>query len=450
MDVHIERFYDKDLAHASYAILSNDEVALIDPGRNPQSYYDFAEKNNAGIIGVVETHLHADFVSGHLEIHEEKGAVLYTSKWAHAKYPHTTFDQDDILAVGSIQLKALNTPGHSPDSISILLIDEHGNEQAVFTGDILFIGDVGRPDVREDGTDMNAQGEELARQMYSSTRHVLMTLGRNVKVYPAHGAGSLCGKNISSDLSSTIGRELVENRALQPMDEDVFVDFLLEGQPFIPKYFKHDVYLNRSGAASFMESLKAVPFLENATPQNGITIIDARTQQQFKAGHHSGAINIAAGGKFETWLGTIVAPKDSFYLVAENREVLEKLVEKTAKIGYEKNIKAALTTPAKADKKEAELDIDHFKSHKGDYQILDVRNDAELKEGKIFEQAISIPLPELAGRADEIDPDRPVVVHCASGYRSAIAASLLKNQLPDTQVYDLGEAVKDFNQDDMI
>lgn len=447
MNAHIERFYDEDLAHASYAVLSNGDVALIDPERNPRPYYDFAKKNNANIIAVVETHLHADFVSGHLEIHRTTGAELYTSKFAHAEYPHTTFDQDDVLAVGNIELKALNTPGHSPDSISILLIDEQDTKRAVFTGDTLFVGDVGRPDLREEEGDMDAQAKELARQMYSSTRDVLMKLGKDVEVYPAHGAGSLCGKNISNDLSSTIGRELGENPALQPMDEDAFVDFLLDDQPFIPKYFKHDVCLNRNGADSFDENLKAVPIVENETFQEGIAIIDARSQQRFKSGHHSGAINIAAGAKFETWLGTMVPPQESFYLVAENEETLTKLLEKTAKIGYEKSIKAALISPTNATNVEPELDIDDFKSHKKDYRILDVRNKAELEDGKIFEQAVSIPLPDLAERINEIEANKPIVVHCASGYRSAIASSLIKKKLPETKVYDLGAEVKNFKSD---
>lgn len=444
MNAHIERFYDEGLAQASYAVLSNNEVALIDPARNPQPYYDFAKKNNANIIAVVETHLHADFVSGHLEIHKTTGAELYTSKFAQAKYPHTTFDQDDVLAVGNIELKALNTPGHSLDSISILLIDGQDTKMAVFTGDTLFVGDVGRPDLREEEGDIDTQKEELARQMYSSTRNVLMKLGKDVEVYPAHGAGSLCGKNISSDLSSTIGRELEENPALQPMDEDAFVDLLLNDQPFIPKYFKHDISLNRNGADSFDESLHSVARVENETFQEGITIIDSRSQQQFKLGHHSGAINIATGAKFETWLGTIVPPQKFFYLVAENKDALEKLLKKTAKIGYEKNIKATLISPTNASNKEPELDMDHFKSHKQDYQILDVRNEAELEDGKVFEQAVSIPLPELAERINEIEANKSIVVHCASGYRSAIASSLIKKKLPKTKVYDLGTEVKNF------
>ncbi|SFC38382.1 Glyoxylase, beta-lactamase superfamily II [Flagellimonas taeanensis] len=363
MNAHIERFYDEDLAHASYAILSNDEIALIDPGRNPQPYYDYAENYNANIVAVIETHLHADFVSGHLEIHNTTGSELYASKFAKAKYPHTTLDNDDIIVVGNIELKALNTPGHSPDSISVLLIDEQDTRQAIFTGDTLFVGDVGRPDLREEDGDIATQEKELAHQMYSSTRNVLMKLGKEIKVYPAHGAGSLCGKNISSDQSSTIGRELEENPALQPMDEVTFVDFLLDDQPFVPKYFKHDVSLNRNGADSLDESLKAVPVVENEIFQDGIAIIDARSQEQFKSGYHPGAINIAAGGKFETWLGTILSPQEPFYLVAENKESLKNLMGKTAKIGYEKNIKAALTSFAKAKSKEPELDMGHFKLH---------------------------------------------------------------------------------------
>ena len=447
MNAKIERFYDEDLAHASYAVLCDDEIVLIDPARNPQPYYNFAKKNKANIIAVIETHLHADFVSCHLQIQKEKEAVIYASRFAEAKYHHISFDQDDILAVGKIELKALNTPGHSPDSICIILLDAKDTQQAVFTGDTLFVGDVGRPDLREEDGDLATQEKEMARQMYFSTRNVLMKLGKDVEVYPAHGAGSLCGKNISSDLSSTIGRELEENPALQPMDEDSFVDFLLDDQPFIPKYFKHDVALNRNGAVSLDESLKAVPVVENETFQDGIAIIDARSQEQFKSGHHPGPINIAAGGKFETWLGTIMPPNEPFYLVAENKDTLKELLKRAAKIGYEKNIKGTLIKPTKITIREPQLHVDHFKTNKRDYQILNVRNESELENGKIFTEAVHIPLPELEDRFCEIASKTPVVVHCASGYRSAIAASLIKNLLRDTQVYDLGANVKDFKSD---
>lgn len=313
--MHIERFYDQDLAQASYAVLSEKEIALIDPARDPQPYYDFAKKHHAKIEAVIETHLHADFVSSHLEIHKTTGAAIYTSSLAGAAYPHTAFDQGGKITVGKVKLKAFNTPGHSPDSISVVVTHEQGNDVAVFTGDTLFVGDVGRPDLRENSNDFKTKREELARQLYQSTRNILMELEKNVQVYPAHGAGSLCGKNISSDLSSTIGREIEQNYALQPISEDEFVNLLLEDQPYIPRYFSFNVAVNKKGANAFEASIEAVPRLNKyARREEDVLIVDARPQKQFKAGHLPGAINIMDGEKFETWLGSIVSPEEEFYL----------------------------------------------------------------------------------------------------------------------------------------
>ncbi|GAB3833307.1 rhodanese-like domain-containing protein [Pontibacter rugosus] len=350
--MRIKRFYDEGLAYASYAVLSEKQVALVDPARNPQPYLDFAQRHGARVVAVVETHLHADFVSGHLEVHQKTGAPVYVSKLAEATYPHVAFDQGDEIAVGKVTLRALNTPGHSPDSISVLVTDEQGEEQAVFTGDTLFVGDVGRPDLREDSSDSRTRREEMARQLYRSTRQVLMQLKKEVKVYPAHGAGSLCGKSISSDLSSTIGQEAVHNYALQPMSEDAFVQVLLEEQPYIPNYFSYDVALNRKGAAAYGKSVEAVPRLNKyASLQQGVLVVDTRPQRQFKAGHLPGAINIMDGKKFETWLGSLVDPEEEFFLLAKNGEALESLIRKAAKIGYEQNIKGPCRRPPTASSK---------------------------------------------------------------------------------------------------
>jgi glyoxylase-like metal-dependent hydrolase (beta-lactamase superfamily II) len=202
--MEIKQFEDKNLAHFSYAIVSNGEIALIDPARDPQPYYDFAKQNTAKIIAVIETHPHADFVSSHLEIKNTAGATIYVSKLLSADYPHQTFDEGDAIVLGTITLKSLNTPGHSPDSISIVAIDEAGKEKAVFTGDTLFIGDCGRPDLREQAGAITAQRAELAKDMYHSLRNKLMTLPDDVLVYPAHGAGSLCGKQNRSGICERI------------------------------------------------------------------------------------------------------------------------------------------------------------------------------------------------------------------------------------------------------
>ena len=221
--MEIIQFEDKDLAHYSYSVISNGEMALIDPGRDPQPYYDLSREQQAKIIAIVETHPHADFVSSHLEIHEATSAPIYVSKLLYADYEHEAFDQGDTIAIGDITLKALNTPGHSPDSICILAIDENGKEEAVFTGDTLFIGDCGRPDLRETAGSETTARLVLARQMFHSLRDQLLILPDDVLIYPAHGAGSLCGKGLSEKNSSTIGAEKASNWCLQESTEENFV-----------------------------------------------------------------------------------------------------------------------------------------------------------------------------------------------------------------------------------
>jgi rhodanese-related sulfurtransferase len=330
-----------------------------------------------------------------------------------------------------VSLSAMNTPGHSPDSICILLKDEHGKEHALFSGDTLFVGDVGRPDLRENVGNMTAKREELARSMYHSVQDKLKKLHDDVLVYPAHGAGSLCGKNLSSDLSSSIGREQKTNYAFQINDEQEFVNALLQDQPFIPKYFGYDVAINKQGASSFETSVNAVPRIsENSELEKDILVIDARPQTDFRKGHIQGSINIMDGGKFETWLGSIVGPDEFFYLVAESAENLEILIRKAAKIGYESRIKGALITPSSLKETMQEV-------------IVDIRNPGETASKRIFSGAIEIPLPELRERISEIPTNKPILVHCAGGYRSAAGASIIQ-PFVDVHVLDLGEAVLNF------
>ncbi len=442
----VEQFYDKGLAHASYAIENNGDVAVVDPGRDPQPYINFAKAHNAKIVAVIETHPHADFVSSHMELHSLTGATIYASELIGADYPHEGFDEGDVIDLNGVTLHSMNTPGHSPDSISIVLKDEKGNEYAVFTGDTLFIGDVGRPDLREKAGNMRAQREDLARQMYHSTREKVMKLPEETLVYPAHGAGSLCGKNLSEDTVSSIGRELRENYALQPMSEDEFVDALLEGQPFIPKYFGFNVDINKSGAPSYEESVAAVPRPEEGSnPEPGVLVIDTRPEDQYKAGHLPGSINLMDGGKFETWLGSIVAPDETYYLIAENEKARESVIRKAAKIGYEKNIVGALLPPGFMISQTPIVDVKDFSANPDSYTIVDIRNVGEFEGGALFPQAINIPLSELRERASEIPAEKPILIHCAGGYRSAAGSSIVQAaNVTEQPVYDLSEAVNDF------
>ncbi len=446
----IEQFEDKNLAHFSYAILSEGKVALVDPARNPKPYYDFAKQNNAEIVAVIETHPHADFVSSHFEIHKAKGSTVYVSKLLGANYPHQTFDEGDVIELEKVKLKAWNTPGHSADSITIILEDENGKDVATFTGDTLFIGDCGRPDLRENVGNVQQKREEQAKQMYHSLKKYL-TLNDDVLIYPAHGAGSLCGKGLSEANSSTMGAEKRGNWSLQPTSEEDFVKTLISDQPFIPHYFGFDVDTNRNGANDFQPSINKVKALPSITNENeakqlksDITIVDARNESTFKHGHIKGSINIQDGNSFETWLGSIIKPGEKFYLAVENENQLTELVKRTAKIGYEQFIEAAFVLNY-GNTLSPKTPLDDFKEHPENYTIIDVRSESEAKEKK-FGNVTNIPLHELRERVEEIPTNKPVLIHCAGGYRSAAASSIVEARIDEgVKVYDLSEAVKNFN-----
>jgi len=449
--MQIRQFEDTNLSHYSYAILSEHEkkIILIDPARNTRPYLDYAQENEAEIIGVIETHPHADFISSHLEFNQLTGTTIYTSKLVKAFYPHQAFDEGQSIQLGRIKLSAINTPGHSPDSISILL-EHEGKQKAVFTGDTLFIGDCGRPDLREGAGNIHATRQELAKEMYHSLRYKLMKLDDDVLVYPAHGAGTLCGKNLSKESKSTIGKEKQTNWCLRESSEAEFVKELLAGQPFVPQYFPFDVELNRKGAAPMQQNIEKISTSEtnhlvsNPFPDPALWIIDTRKDEDYQHGHFPNSINLMEDGSFETWLGSLIKPGEKFYMAAGSKEQLHRMIIRAAAIGYETSIAAAVViTGGKI--KEAQIDITRFKKYPKDYTIVDVRNDLEVKEGKIFPGSISIPLTQLVDRLNEIPTDKPIVVHCAAGYRSAAASSLIHSKLNGTvSIYNLGEAVKEF------
>jgi glyoxylase-like metal-dependent hydrolase (beta-lactamase superfamily II)/rhodanese-related sulfurtransferase len=444
--MEIRQFEDKGLSHFSYAVLSNcaSEVVVIDPSRDITPYVEFARQANAKIIGVIETHPHADFVSGHLELYHATGAAIYASKLQKVSYPHETFDEGDVLEFGKVKLKALNTPGHSPDSISIVL-EHEGKDKAVFTGDTLFIGDCGRPDLREGTADVTATRGELAKAMYYSLREKLAPLNDEVVVYPAHGAGSLCGKALRKATESTIGQERATNWSMQEMSEVEFVNSLLADQPFTPRYFGYDVSLNRKGASKMADSISEITIQERpAVIKEGIVVIDTRTEEEYKKGHIPGSINLQDGGKFETWLGSIVSPGEPFYLAGSSKQTLRDVIRKTAKIGYEAFIQGAFIAASGTGEKPT-LDLASFKANPEAFTIVDVRNTAEVKQQPIFKNAISIPLPELRERVNEIPLEKPIVVHCAAGYRSAAGSSIISGATGNSvKVYDLSEEIKNF------
>ncbi len=439
----VEQFEYKPLAHYSYAIVSDGEMAIIDPERDPMQYYSFARENNAKIIAVIETHPHADFVSSHLQIHRETGATIYNSEKLGADYPHEAFDEGDEIKLGKISLKALNTPGHSPDSITIVATE--GDDTALFTGDTLFVGDVGRPDLREKAGNMKAKRQELAQAMYHTVQNKFTTLPDNALIYPAHGAGSLCGKNLSSDNSSTLGNERMGNWALKPQSQEKFVETLLDNQPFIPSYFGFNVGLNKTGAETLRKATAEVPF-HMCAAGDGL-IVDVREESEFKKGHTIGSINIQASSEddtFETWLGAIVQPGEKFSLVIDSPGDLENILNRTAKIGYEQHLQQVMTLSGKDLAKMPGINLQDFKKNPDNYTIVDVRNKEEVSEGKFFENSLSRPLNDLRHTSDDIPTDKPIVVHCAGGYRSAAGSSILSKILKGVAVFDLSEAVKEF------
>lgn len=442
----IKQFKNDALAHYSYAIVSEGKMALVDPSRNPKQYYKFAEEHNAKIVAVFETHPHADFVSGHLQIHNETGATIYISEKVGVDYPHKPFDEGQSVKIGKINIRPLHTPGHSPDSLTF--VTEEDGETVLFTGDTLFIGNVGRPDLREKAGNMTAKRVELAKAMYNTMQTKFNDLPDNAVVYPAHGAGSLCGKNMSASPSSTLGDERMSNWAFKEQTEKEFVEEILKDQPFIPSYFGFNVDLNRNGAGNVQQQKYRIPLHIGVTDvEEGITVVDVRDEDAYKKGHLPNSINIMSrteGDKYETWLGAIIEPSEAFYIAVNSVEDIDELLERTAMIGYEKQMKAVITLSEKVSKTSDQFDLEDFKSDKESYTIVDIRNESELAEGKIFDSAIGIPLNELRDRADELPKNKPFVVHCAGGYRSAAGSSILENKFKDQKVFDLSEAIQNF------
>jgi len=438
----IKQFEYKPLAHYSYAIVGNGEMAIIDPERDPKQYYEFAKTNNTKIVAVVETHSHADFVSSHLQIHKETGATIFNSEKLGADYPHKAFDEGVSISLGELTLTAINTPGYSPDSITVIATD--GNKTTLFTGDTLFIDDIGRPDLREKAGNTKAKREELAEMMYATMQHKFNDLPNDAMVYPAHGAGSLCGKNLSDAASSILGNERESNWAFKKQSKQEFMNIILDGQPFIPSYFGFNVDINKKGAESLTPALNRVPFEENAAATG--LIVDVRDAVSFKNGHLVGSINIqglSENDKFETWLGSIVMPNEAFTLVVDKEENKDYILNRVSKIGYENQLKVIITLKNENLIRSKALDMIDFKHNLENYTIVDIRNASELENGKFFENALH-PLNDLRNTAKNIPTNKPIVVHCAGGYRSAAGSSILEQQLKNTTVFDLSEAINNF------
>ena len=429
--MYFQQFFLSCLAQASYFIGSEGVAAVVDPQRDVEPYLKEARDGGFRIAYVIETHLHADFVSGHRELAALTGAKIYLGSKARASFPHVDVNDGDEISLGKCRLRFLETPGHTLESISVLVFDEERTDRprAVLTGDTLFIGDVGRPDLGGDP-------RELAGTLYDSLHDKLLQLPDDVEVFPAHGAGSLCGRAMSQDRSSTIGRERRTNYALQAPDKASFVELLTAELPDRPKYFAADVEINRSGAPLLSEFPELAPFSPAETlaeQQRGAVVLDTRDDGAFSSGHVPGSINISLDGQFASWAGTIVGLENDVVLVTDDAEQVTESRTRLARVGIERvtgylagGITAwmAARMPLATTRQLSPSEFAAAIAAPG-VQIIDVRRDAEWAAGHI-RGARHLPLSRLLGALDDIDPERPVAVHCKSGYRSAIACSLLQ------------------------
>jgi hydroxyacylglutathione hydrolase len=430
-----KQFYLGCLAQASYMIGSDGEAAVVDPRRDIEEYLAEARAQGLTIRHVVETHLHADFVSGHRELAEKTGAKIYFGAKSGAAFAHEAVSEGDEIRMGPVTLRFLETPGHTPESVSILVFDRAASPepQAVLTGDTLFIGDVGRPDLL--GARMSAQ--ELAGMLYDSLHGKLLALPDSVAVWPGHGAGSLCGRNISSETSSTIGQQRRFNYALQPMDRQQFVAMMTADLPEAPAYFSRDVEANRGGAAPINALPQPAPLTPVAVAgrlRAGDLVLDTRSSAEFGAGHLPGAISIGLSGQFASWSGALLAAGKPIILVTEDEEHVAEARTRLARVGIETVVGfldggiEAWDRAGLPLQKTEQVGVDELAARMAEGaggSVLDVRRPGEWKAGHI-DGAVHVPLSELASRAGELDRSRPVHIICASGFRSSIAASLLE------------------------
>lgn len=454
----IQQFYLQCLAHASYLIVdeSTGIAAVIDPQRDVAQYLEAADAHGARIQHVILTHFHADFVAGHIELRDRLGATIHLGAAAEAEFAFSKLADGDAITFGDVELVALETPGHTPEGISILAYDKQADDlapKAVFTGDTLFVGDVGRPDLM---ASIGITAEELASRLYDSLHDKLMTLPDETVVYPAHGAGSMCGKNLSSETSSTIGAQRANNPSLQPMSKDDFVALVSANQPEAPRYFPFDAVLNRQDRAALDETLeRALTPLDAeafaALRDGGAQIVDVRDADAFAAHHVAGSMNVGLDGKFATWAGTVIDPDVPVVLVGDagqEREAALRLgrIGLDGVAGYlDGGIDAAPEAwIATCDRMDA-TQLSGALGGATSPTLIDVRTPGEFDGGHI-EGALHIPLVQLERRLDEV-PDGPCVVVCRSGYRSSLAASLLRAR-GKTPVCDLAGGMNAWEQED--
>jgi hydroxyacylglutathione hydrolase len=431
--MYFEQFYLGCLAHASYILASGGEAVVVDPQRDVDIYLEAAEKNKVSIRHIFETHLHADFVSGHRELAARTGAQIYIGGQAQATFSHIPLQDGFQLRVGEMLIDALETPGHTPESVCLVITDEQKSLEpwAVLTGDILFLGDVGRPDLSK-----QYNSTQLAGMLYDSLHNKLLKLSDGVLVYPAHGAGSLCGRNMRAERVSTIGTERLTNYALQIKSREEFVKELTSNLPARPAYFAQDAEINRAGAPALSE----LPPLRPLAPaelktllEEGAIALDVRPGEQFAAGHVPGSVNIALSGQFASWGGALLGLAARPILIAQSQEQMSEAQTRLARVGLEDargylhggvaawgDAGFPLTTLRQITVEDLSARLRNEA-----IQVLDVRREPEWEAGHIA-GASWWPLDNFKVAAPEVDRDAPMAVHCKGGYRSMIACSLLQ------------------------
>lgn len=432
--MYIQQLYTGCLSEAAYYIESNGEAAIIDPLRETDHYTEIARQRNAKIKYVFETHFHADFVSGHIDLANETGAKIIFGPDAQPAYSAIIAKDSEIFRIGKIKIKVLHTPGHTLESSCYLLLDENDKPHAIFTGDTLFVGDVGRPDLSQNS---DITQNDLAGMLYGSLKKIKL-LPDDVIVYPAHGAGSACGKNIGKETFSTIGTQKKINYALQEMSKTEFIDAVTEGLTAPPKYFFMDASINMNGYENIENILTkntqalSVDEFENELAQ-GAQILDVRDPDTFEKGLIRNSVNIGLNGQYAPWVGALIDANIPIILVTdENKE--KEAVLRLARVGYE-NVKGYLSGGISAWEKAKKplekinsVDAETFVkalSEKNNFHILDVRNASEHETG-IVENAITLPLAELSQKLSDLQNQQNYYVYCAGGYRSMMASSILK------------------------
>lgn len=427
--MNFKQFYLGCLAHASYYIGSGDEAAVIDPQRDVQQYLDEAAANGQKIKYVIETHSHADFVSGHIELASKTGAqIVYGSK-AETAFPTLKVSNGDELTVGEIDLKFLETPGHTPESITIVARDTSSPDVPLkmFTGDTLFCGDVGRPDL------IGSKGftsEQMGGMLYDSLREKILKYPDDTEVYPAHGAGSLCGKSLSSETWSTLGAQKATNYALKEMSKEDFIRIVASDQPHVPAYFPKSAERNLAGPASFEDMPRPRRLSSEEVSNFDGVVLDVRTASEFGAGHVPNAINIGLSGKFATWAGTFIPVGTPLAIAANIEEQVDEAFMRLARVGLESVTGFVLMKDFRGEKRAIEqvpaAEVNELTQTEKALQFVDVRQPGEYGAGHAY-RASNLPLNTLDKNIDRLDPTLPTFVICQTGYRSSLATSILEN-----------------------